>query len=299
MAGSTNVEPLSDGSGARVRLPDGRSIGVRETGDTSGWPLLLLTGTPGSRLSPLPDVDATREQGARVLVVERPGFGISDPLPGRRVLDWPSDIANVADAFGMDSFAMAGMGTAGAYLAACALALPGRVRAVAMIGVFSPFAAPGVRGSMTLRRRWIHRALRLAPLAPALLRAIGVARVQQAMGVQLADCDKRILARIQTPFAAMKREAFRQGADCFALDLALAARPWGFRLEDIRVPVHLWHGDLDASAPPAMGRYLASAIPGCHTRFVAGEGHMLAYSIWPEVLRTLAPTRAARAAAAD
>ncbi len=144
---------------------------------------------------------------------------------------------------------------------------------------------------MTLRRRWIHRALRLAPLAPAVLRAIGAARIQKAMGVDLADCDKRILARIQAPFAAMKREAFRQGLDGFSSDLALAARPWGFRLEGIRVPVHLWHGDLDASAPPAMGRYLASAIPGCHARFVADEGHMLAYSIWPEVLHTLAPDR--------
>jgi pimeloyl-ACP methyl ester carboxylesterase len=72
--------------------------------------------------------------------------------------------------------------------------------------------------------------------------------------------------------------------------VALAARPWGFRLEDIRVPVRLWHGELDVSAPSAMGRYLAGAIPRCRALFVEGAGHFLVYDIWPEVLGALAPS---------
>jgi len=34
-----------------------------------------------------------------------------------------------------------------------------------------------------------------------------------------------------------------------------------FRLQNIRVAVHLWHGEADANAPVAMGRYMATAIP--------------------------------------
>lgn len=55
------------------------------------------------------------------------------------------------------------------------------------------------------------------------------------------------------------------------------------------MPVHLWHGDLDLSTPPAMGRHLAAAIPGCRPHFIADAGHFLAYSRWSEILAALAP----------
>src|SRR5438270_14056233 len=105
MVAASKLEPLNDGTGARVRLPDGRCVGVREAGDAHGWPLFWFPGTPGSRLSPLADGDAARHAGARVVVVERPGFGVSDPLPSRRVVDWPADVVHVADALGVGSFA--------------------------------------------------------------------------------------------------------------------------------------------------------------------------------------------------
>jgi pimeloyl-ACP methyl ester carboxylesterase len=87
----------------------------------------------------------------------------------------------------------------------------------------------------------------------------------------------------------MKREAFRQGPAAFAEELALVARPWGFRLEDVAVPTWLWHGEQDVSTPPAMGRTLAAAIPGCIARFVPGEGHLIAYALWREILAALRP----------
>jgi pimeloyl-ACP methyl ester carboxylesterase len=142
------VHPLPDRSGARVLLPDGRAIGIRETGDAGGWPLLLFPGTPGSRLTPLADLSAGA-LGARVVVLERPGFGVSTPQPDRRIADWPADVAHVADALGIGSFAVAGMSGAGPYLAATAIALPERVRAVGMLGVVAPLDAPGVRDGMT------------------------------------------------------------------------------------------------------------------------------------------------------
>jgi pimeloyl-ACP methyl ester carboxylesterase len=289
MDGSPRVVPLSDGTGARVRLADGRFIGVRETGDPGGWPLLVFPGTPGSRLSPLPDGDATREAHVRAIVVERPGFGVSTAQPGRRIVDWPSDVASVADALGIESFAIAGMSGAGPYLAACAVALGARVRAVGMLGVVAPLDAPGVRRGMTLRRRLLYRALPLAPHAIPLLRVLGARGVQRVMTDDVPACDRRILARIADGYAEMKREAFRQGPAGFAEELALAARPWGLRVEDIRVPVHLWHGELDVSTPVAMGRYLAAAIPRCRAHFVPDEGHFLAYACWPEILAALAP----------
>jgi pimeloyl-ACP methyl ester carboxylesterase len=287
------VESLDDGTGARVRLDDGRVIGIRETGVADGWPLFVFHGTPSSRLAPLSDADpeGTRAAGVRVIVLERPGFGISSPRPRRRILDWPDDVAQVADALGIRSFAAAGMSGAGPYLAACAHELQDRVRTVAMLGVVCPLDAPGVLEAMTLRRRLMYGALPYAPYAAPLLGLLGPTGVSRLMTADVPPCDRAILARIAESYAAMKREAFRQGPSAFVTDLALAARPWGFHLEDIRVPVHVWHGELDVSTPPAMGRHLAATIPGASLHLVPGEGHFLAYARWREILSALAPGR--------
>ncbi len=282
------VESLGDGSGSRVFLPDGRAIGLREAGVASGWPLLLFPGTPGSRLSPLADLRPSRELGARVIVLERPGFGVSSPQPNRRIMDWPADVANVADALRLDSFAIAGMSGAGPYLAATALALPRRVRAVAMLGVASPLDAPGIREGMSARRRLMYAALPWLRHGLPVLRLLGAEGVSRIMTGDVPACDRAVIARIAEPYAAMRREAFRQGPAALAHELALVARPWGVRLEDIRVPVHLWHGERDVSTPVAMGRYLAATIPGCRARIVPDAGHFLAYDRWEEILTALA-----------
>jgi pimeloyl-ACP methyl ester carboxylesterase len=287
------VEPLPDGAGARVFLEDGRVIGIREAGVADGWPLFVFHGTPSSRFCPLPDADpeATRAAGVRVVVLERPGFGVSSPQPRRRILNWPGDVAQVADALGIESFAITGMSGAGPYLAASAHQLPDRVTAVGMLGVVCPLDAPGVLEAMTPRRRLMYRALPLALYAAPLLELLGPTGVARLMTADVPPCDQAILARIAEPYAAMKREAFRQGPSAFVTDLALAARPWGFRLEDIRVPVHVWHGELDVSTPPAMGRHLAATIPRAVLHLVPGEGHFLAYTRWRQILGILAAAR--------
>ncbi len=287
--GPGRIEPLPDGTGARVWLADGRAIGVRETGVRDGWPLFVFPGTPGSRLCPLGDLEGAREAGARVVAIERPGFGVSTPQPWRRIVDWPADVAQVADVLGIASFAIAGMSGAGPYLVACAAMLPTRVRAVGLLGVVAPLESPGVRRAMTLRRRGMYAALPLARLGVPLLRALGPHGVRRMMTSDLPACDRAAIARVERQYIAMNLEAFRQGPDAFATELALVARPWGIRIEDIRVPVHLWHGDLDVSTPPAMGRHLAAAIPGCRTHLIADAGHFLAYSRWNEILAALAP----------
>ncbi len=68
------------------------------------------------------------------------------------------------------------------------------------------------------------------------------------------------------------REAFRPGSRGMLWDGNLYARPWGFRLEEVQVPVQLWQGELDTIVPSQMGRYCASVIPNCRTHFFPEEG---------------------------
>src|SRR5262249_44723118 len=134
---------------ATLRLHGGRRLSYAEYGDPSGHPVVWFPGTPGSRLSSLDPAILMRLR-IRLVTVDRPGCGRSDPHPARTVLGWPHDVAALADALGLERFALAGVSGAGPYLAACAYALPNRVSAVAAIACMGPMQAPGAARRMRL-----------------------------------------------------------------------------------------------------------------------------------------------------
>lgn len=93
-----------------VAMLDRRRVGFAEFGVRGSRPVLHFHGMPGGRCYDL-DAAALHETGTWLLTVERPGIGLSDPQPGRRVLDWPADVEQVANAFGITDFAV--LGTSG------------------------------------------------------------------------------------------------------------------------------------------------------------------------------------------
>ena len=104
------------------------------------------------------------------------------------------------------------------------------------------------------------------------LRRSGRSAAREDMGLPfppdvLADPALRPLV-----IADLTEAVIRPGTRGLVDELALYAQPWGFRLDQITIPVHLWHGDRDVSAPTALARAAATAIPGCHAVFVPG-GH--------------------------
>jgi pimeloyl-ACP methyl ester carboxylesterase len=100
--GMINPTARRDGG---LSLPDGRSLAYAEWGTSSGPPVLLFHGGPGSRLF-CPDYEATMSSGVRLITIDRPGFGGSDPHPGRTLLSWADDVAGLADALHLDRFAV-------------------------------------------------------------------------------------------------------------------------------------------------------------------------------------------------
>ena len=51
-------------------------------------------------------------------------------------------------------------------------------------------------------------------------------------------------------------EAYRNGAGGAAWEGTMLVRPWGFRLQDIGIPVYIWHGEADVNDPLQCGEYL-------------------------------------------
>jgi len=110
-------------------LSDGRALGYSEWGPSDGTPVLGFMGTSLSWLAHVGG-DAPRAAGVRLILVDRPGYGLSDFQRQRTLLDWPRDVAELADGLGMERFSVFGMSGGGPHAAACGYALPDRVAAL-------------------------------------------------------------------------------------------------------------------------------------------------------------------------
>lgn len=279
-------------------LRDGRNLGFAIYGDPNGKPEFFLHGLPGSRLGARIADKVTARLGIRVIALDRPGFGLSDFKPGRTIADWPDDLVEAADILGADRFAVIGLSGGSPYAAACAFSIPHRLTSVAIVSGMSPLNTPAATDSM---RRSARTFFALAPRLPWITRPamwwIGrqarhnPGRLLDKISARLPPADKAILARpeVRQNFLDDLAEAFRQGSRGSAWGLSLLARPWGFSLEEIKMEVHIWHGEADLTVSPSMGRHLARAIPKSRARFYPGEGHTLALNRMEEIQTALFP----------
>jgi pimeloyl-ACP methyl ester carboxylesterase len=285
--------------GARLlRLADGRRLGFAQYGAGAGQPLLFFHGTPGARLvAGLAHRSALR-LNVRLIAPERPGFGRSDFQARRRILDWPDDVAALADALGLERFAVAGVSGGAPYALACAWRLPERVRAVGIVSGMTPLDGPPPRPPVGRGRRLGLAAVRGLPwLARG---AFGIAapvvrrwpeRALDLIAALAPAADAAILARpeVRPVLTQDMRAALRGGGRGAAHELALLGRPWGFCPGAIGTPVELWHGEADPAVPIAAARRLAARMPTCSPRFLSGAGHFWLVDHHEEVLATLCP----------
>jgi len=206
-------------------------------------------------------------------------MGLSDRQAGRTLLDWPKDVIHLADHLGVDRFAVVGHSAGTPHVCACASAIPDRLTAAAIVGCVGPPEAPttGMFVLFALLRRFPRLyGWSFAMMGRGARKDPDRAVEKFAKAPFLAEVDRAVLARpeIHKIFAAASFEAYRSGSRGLAWDAALLARPWGFRLQDITMPIRLWHGEADGMAPVAQARYVASLIPTCVATFYPDEGHV-------------------------
>lgn len=278
-------------------LADGRQLGYREVGPPGGHPVLFFHGLGTSRVICPADGDLAAELGARLIAVDRPGIGLSERLPRRRLLDWPADVAQLADRLGLERFSVIGWSGGGAYAAATSFALPDRVSLCGLVSAPAPIA--GVKDAEYLRR--FHRtAAGAARGAPWMVRLAmwnwGRPQRRDAEGffdksfAEMCKADQEVLSEpgLRRQMIDNSAEIYRQGGRGLGDEALVLARRWGFEPRAIQVPVRIWHGERDEVVPVAMARYMAEQIPGAKAAFYADEGHHLLYRRWRDILRTLA-----------
>lgn len=297
----------------RLRLRNGRWLGYVDFGDPEGKPIVCCHGLPGSRLD-FHDFgdDTLRRLGVRLIVPDRPGYGISDFQPNRKLMDWPGDVAQLADTLGLGRFAVLGVSGGGPYAATCAYALPERVSRLALVSGAAPADVPGLmRGAAggnrgaTFLASWVPWPLyrRVCDTLAANARAtpdgllMTAARRCGWRERDLVVVREMIRARGLTPnYREQLTEPFRAGGDGYGWDMRLLARPWGFSVTDIAVLTTVWYGERDRLTPPAMGRYFATKIPNCRAHAFRSAGHDGMARQWRDILAALAsePARSRR-----
>lgn len=127
--------------GEMLQLADGRILAYTEVGDPHGYPVFYFHGAPGSRLEGQLFAESNQEFGIRMIIPDRPGYGLSDNQENRTYLDWAQDVAELADHLGIERFAVLGYSSGGPYAAVVAHQLPGRVTVAVIVAGEGPYAS--------------------------------------------------------------------------------------------------------------------------------------------------------------
>ena len=270
MGGVTAGEAWQPPPTHELAVSGGRVVRYCCYGSRAGLPVVSLAGTPGTRWERPGVVSAVGQQGLRMVVPDRPGYGGSDRRRGRTVADVAADVAAVADAQGWAQFAVIGFSGGGPHALACAALLTERVTCCAAVASPVP---PGTPGADIFADR-----------APGQAEDFRLAlRGEQALRPYLQDRASNALAQLETggldrparqgralvpgePAGTDEGQVIRiraayHGLDGWIDDVIALAHPWGFDLASINVPVSIWSGATDTRVPRGHTDWLLAHLP--------------------------------------
>jgi pimeloyl-ACP methyl ester carboxylesterase len=280
----------------RARLPDGRVLGWAECGDPDGLPIIGCHGGLSCRLDSRSADEPARAEGVRLIAPDRPGLGLSDPQPGRTLLDWANDVERLADHLEIERFGVYGWSAGGAYALAVGHALADRVTHVAVIAGTTDLSRPDDFSLLAPLDQRLTRLARNHPRrADRLFGAVGqFMRTAPAVAARfgrrsLGTNERNELDRLGGGAVLVEnyREATRRGASGMTQDYVTYSGAWGFSAADIAVPVSLWQGTDDSLVTPEFADRLASQIAGSVLHRFDGAGHLLVADRWPTILGSL------------
>lgn len=268
----------------KLILNNGRTLGYAEYGNPTDYPLLYFHGYPSSRLEGWGFDKWPVSHGFRLIVPDRPGFGLSSYQPNRQIMDWPADVEALVSHLGLSRFAILGCSGGGPYAIACAYLLPAHM--LSAVGVFAG-APPWIAGTkdVTVGRKLLSHAaiycpgmleMVLNPLLVALRWIIesgpvtrwldnwidGMKREENPNEQQDAKEESLSTEEARKRMLSTSFEAFAQGSGAAIQEARLLSQDWGFRFQDVPYSgIRIWHGTKDVNAPIDMVRYMAKRLP--------------------------------------
>ncbi|MGH2477209.1 MAG: alpha/beta hydrolase [Candidatus Limnocylindrales bacterium] len=257
-----------------VDLGGGRTLHAYDTGaDGAAGRLAVFWhhGTPNIGAPPVPLFPAAERLGIRWVSYDRPGYGGSTPHRGRDVASAAVHVATIADALGIDRFAVVGHSGGGPHALACGALLPDRVVGVVSVAGLAPFGAEGLdwfagmvsSGEMSLRAAAEGRS------AKERFETSGTAYDPEFIPADLAA-----LAGEWAWLGDVVGPAIEAGPGGLIDDDLAYVAPWGFEPAQVVPPTLLLHGGRDRVVPSSHSVWLARRCPSAELRLSPDDGHI-------------------------
>ncbi|WAZ21428.1 alpha/beta hydrolase [Streptomyces cinnabarinus] len=277
-----------------LKLSDGRTLHIYDAEDAgasgsvdSAARLVVLWhhGTPNIGAPPQPLFPAAARLGIRWVSYDRPGYGGSTPHPGRDIASAAGDVAAVADALGIDRFAVLGHSGGGPHALACGALLPDRVLAVAAVAGLAPFTAEGLDWFTGMSNSGV-----------ASLRAAAKGRTAKEAHEATAEYDPEMFTPADHTallaewswFGEVVGPALEPGPAALIDDDLAYTSPWGFAPARITAPLLLLHGEQDRVVPSAHSQWLADQCPTAELWLKPEDGHISVLDAGESALEWLA-----------
>jgi pimeloyl-ACP methyl ester carboxylesterase len=259
---------------ADLELRDGRTLHIYDAsgGDRQGrLAVFWQHGTPNIGEPPEPLLPAAAERGLRWVSYDRPEYGRSTPHPSRNVASAAADVSSIADALGIERFAVMGHSGGATYALACAALLPERVLAAVCLAGLAPIDAPDLD--------WFAG---MASFGAAQLRAAAVGRTALENYLasnewdpeQFTPADHAALAGAWSWVGIVAGKAIDGGRGGMVADNLAYVAPWGFEPAQITTPVLILQGGEDRVVPSSHGQWLARQIRSAELWLRPHDGHI-------------------------
>jgi pimeloyl-ACP methyl ester carboxylesterase len=267
--------------GTLVR-PGGREVAWATWGDPAGRPLLLLHGTPGSRLTRVSEPGFYERVRAHVVTFDRPGYGRSTAQRERTIVSVADDAVAIADELGWSRFAVLGVSGGGPHALALGVHAPERLVSLGLAVGGPPPELVDPDDMIEINREGLRRAkegrdsLEAFLAEPASQLAEDPGAALDSMMADAPEVDRELLAspQIRNALVESLREAFANGPAGWFDDAWCLTGPWGFALSEVALPVHMWNGEVDRNVPLHAVKRMAAELDVASFEVIPGGGHL-------------------------
>ena len=282
-------------------ISSGRRLGYAEYGVSTGKPVFSFHGRDGSRLEAVFGKEKiASDLGIKLICPDRPGMGLSEYQNNRSILDWPSDVLELASHLDLDKFAVLGGSGGAPYALACAYKIPEHLTGCAVVSGLGPYEIS--KNKLDRRNKslffiarhfsWTYQPLLWLMMARKMKDEKWWEKNYQKLYPLLPEPDQKMISEtiVKERMTNKTIEAFRQGSKGTAHDFKLYARPWGFKLTEIsdKIKVKIFHGELDGTVPISIAQTISEQIQNCETKFYPNEAHLSVFiNNFEEIIQSL------------